>query len=106
MEDIIEEIVGEIQDEFDTEEKLYRKINDTCYEFDAKISIDDVNEILAVSLPDEEDYESLGGFVYFVFGEVPEIGDNKQYENLSITILSIDKQRIGWVKIELLSEEE
>lgn len=106
MEDIIEEIVGEIQDEFDTEEKLYRKINNTCYEFDAKISIDDVNEILSVSLPDEEDYESLGGFVYFVFGEVPEIGDNKQYENLSITILSIDKQRIGWVKIELLNEEE
>lgn len=106
MEDIIEEIVGEIQDEFDTEEKLHRKISDICYEFDAKISIDDVNEILSVNLPDEEDYESLGGFVYFVFGEVPEIGDNKQYENMDITILSIDKQRIGWVKIELIADNE
>lgn len=106
MEDIIEEIVGEIQDEFDVEEKLYRKISDICYEFDAKIPINDVNEILDIKLPDEENYESLGGFIYFVFGEVPENGDKKEYENLLITILSIDKQRIGWVKVELLNKGE
>jgi len=100
LEDIIEEIVGEIQDEFDEDENLHHKIDENTYEFDAKITIDDINEILNSKLPEEEDFESLGGFIYFLFEEVPEKGDSRVYENLNFTIQSVDKQRIGWVKIE------
>ncbi|HQO09295.1 MAG TPA: hemolysin family protein [Clostridiales bacterium] len=100
LEDIIEEIVGEIQDEFDEEERLYRRINDTSYEFDAKIPINDLNEILELNLPENEDYESLGGYLYDLFGEVPDVGDKKSYNGCTFTILSVHKQRIGWVGIE------
>jgi putative hemolysin len=102
LEDIIEEIVGEIQDEFDTEDQLYKKLRDTVYEFDAKIPVDDINDILGINLPEDEDYESLGGYLYDLFGEVPEIGDKKEAIALSFTILSVSKQRIGWVKVEKL----
>ena len=100
LEDIIEEIVGEIQDEFDEEERLYRKITDDSYEFDAKIPVDELNEILDMSLPEDGDYESLGGYLYDLFGEVPETGDKKTAEEYSYTILSVQKQRIGWVRID------
>lgn len=104
LEDIIEEIVGEIQDEFDVEDHLYKKLSETVYEFDAKIPVDDINDILEINLPEDEDYESLGGYLYDIFGEVPEIGDKKESIGLSFTILSVDKQRIGWVKIEKLED--
>ncbi|HAQ60866.1 TPA: HlyC/CorC family transporter [Candidatus Delongbacteria bacterium] len=100
LEDIIEEIVGEIQDEFDEEERLFRRINDRSYEFDAKIPIDDLNEILSLNLPENEDYESLGGYLYDLFGEVPEVGDKKTFNGYTFSILSVHKQRIGWVSIE------
>lgn len=100
LEDIIEEIVGEIQDEFDEEERLFRRINDNAYEFDAKIPIDDLNEILSLNLPENEDYESLGGYLYDLFGEVPEVGDRKSFNGYTFTILSVHKQRIGWAGIE------
>ena len=105
LEDIIEEIVGEIQDEFDTEDQLYKKLSESVYEFDAKIPVDDVNDILGINLPEDEDYESLGGYLYDIFGEVPEIGNKKEAIGLSFTILSVSKQRIGWVKIEKLIVE-
>ncbi|MBU4485879.1 MAG: hemolysin family protein, partial [Candidatus Delongbacteria bacterium] len=104
LEDIIEEIVGEIQDEFDEDERLYKRINDNSYEFDAKIPIDDLNEILGINLPENEDYESLGGYLYDLFGEVPETGDKKIYNEYTFTILSVHKQRIGWVRIEKNTE--
>ncbi|MFA7123121.1 MAG: hemolysin family protein [Candidatus Delongbacteria bacterium] len=106
LEDIIEEIVGEIQDEFDEEERLYRKITDDSYEFDAKIPIDELNEILGMSLPEDDDYESLGGYLYDLFGEVPETGDKKTASGYTYTILSLQKQRIGWVKIERNKESQ
>jgi putative hemolysin len=104
LEDIIEEIVGEIQDEFDEEERLFRRINDNSYEFDAKIPVDDLNEILSLNLPENEDYESLGGYLYDLFGEVPEVGDKKTFNGYTFSILSVHKQRIGWVSIEKIDE--
>jgi gliding motility-associated protein GldE len=104
LEDIIEEIVGEIQDEFDEDERLYKTINENSFEFDAKIPIDELNEILGTNLPEDEDYESLGGYLYDLFGEVPETGDKKTFGNYTFTILSVQKQRIGWVKVEKIKE--
>ncbi|MBN1970934.1 MAG: HlyC/CorC family transporter [Candidatus Delongbacteria bacterium] len=105
LEDIIEEIVGEIQDEFDDDEKLCKRSEDGLFEFDAKIPLEDVNKILDVVLPLDEDFESLGGFLYYIFGEVPEIGDKKTYKNLTFTILTLEKQRIGWVKVKVNDKE-
>ncbi|MDA3838795.1 MAG: hemolysin family protein [Candidatus Delongbacteria bacterium] len=106
LEDIIEEIVGEIQDEFDTEDQLYKKLSETVYEFDAKIPVDDINDILGINLPEDEDYESLGGYLYDIFGEVPEVGDKKEAIGLSFKILSVTKQRIGLVKVEILEKNK
>ncbi|NOR44609.1 MAG: DUF21 domain-containing protein [Candidatus Delongbacteria bacterium] len=106
LEDIIEEIVGEIQDEFDTEDQLYKKLSEIVYEFDAKIPVDDINDILGINLPEDEDYESLGGYLYDIFGEVPEVDDKKDAIGLSFTILSISKQRIGWVKVEKIEKKK
>lgn len=105
LEDIIEEIVGEIQDEYDKDEHLYKKISPFAFEFDAKIDIEEASELLGVDLPEEDDYESLGGFLYYLYGEIPEEGDKKIYENLIFTILSTDKQRIGWVRVEVQEKE-
>jgi putative hemolysin len=105
LEDIIEEIVGEIQDEFDDEERLFRKTGEHTYEFDAKIPLDDLREILDIDLPENEDYESLGGYLYDIFGEVPEKESRKTLDGYTFTILSVHKQRIGWVKIEKVQDK-
>lgn len=70
MEDIIEEIVGEIRDEFDNETEECIKIDDTTYLIDGRMSILKCNEELSISLPDD-DYDTVGGFVYHLFGKIP-----------------------------------
>ncbi len=59
-----------------------------------------------VNLPEDGDYESLGGYLYDLFGEVPETGDKKTAAEYTYTILSVQKQRIGWVKIDRIKEKQ
>lgn len=101
LEDIIEEIVGEIQDEYDQEQPLYRTINDETYLVDAKITIEELNEILPEPIPQEEgeDFETLGGLIYHITGSVPNINDRVNFYNYDFVIENIDRQRIKKVKI-------
>jgi magnesium and cobalt exporter, CNNM family len=98
IEDLVEEIIGDIQDEYDKEEILYEKISDNEYVIDAKISIDDFNELLATKLSDE-DYDTLGGFVYTQLDKVPSVGDEVAYHDLLLTVLSTKGRRITKVKV-------
>jgi CBS domain containing-hemolysin-like protein len=98
IEDLVEEIIGDIQDEYDKEEVLYERIGDDEYEMDAKISIDDFNELLDTRLTDE-DYDTLGGFVYTQLDKVPSVGDEVKYQNLALTVLSTKGRRITKVKV-------
>lgn len=99
LEDVIEEIVGEIQDEYDRELPLYQELDDGSYLMDAKIDLDEVNEVLGVELPTEEDYESLGGFIFHLTGQVPREGDRIQYGDLEFIVEKVQRNRIVTVKV-------
>ncbi len=99
MEDIIEEIVGEIQDEYDDEEPLFEwRDEDKILIADARIDIEDLNVVLNVELP-QNGYETLGGFIYNVLGHVPQPGETLEHGHLFIEILEVEGQRITRVKI-------
>ena len=99
LEDLIEEIFGEIQDEYDDEEPLFTwSDNDTTLVADARISIDDLNLLLGVELP-QEGYETLGGFIYNHLGHVPDSREQFVFGGLSLVIEDVVGQRITNVTI-------
>lgn len=105
LEDLIEEIFGEIQDEYDDEEPLFEwSDNESTLIADARIGIDDLNLLLNVELP-QEGYETLGGFIYNHLGHVPDAGEQFTFAGISLVIQDVIGQRITTVKIEKLSEE-
>lgn len=106
MEDIIEEIVGDIRDEFDNDDKeAIRKSGDNEWTCDAGINIGDLNEALGTAFPDE-DFDSLGGFVFDLFGKVPGQNERAVWKNYEFVIEEMDGHRINSVKIIRKSEKE
>jgi putative hemolysin len=99
IEDLVEEIVGDIQDEYDREEKLYERISEDEYIFDAKISIDEFNDVMGTEL-DDEDYETLGGLMYALLDKIPSVNDTITFEGLTFTVLSTRGRRITKVRVE------
>ena len=105
LEDILEEIVGEIQDEYDQESPLYTRLNDSVIVAEAKMEIADVNELLEDDLiPTKDDYETLGGFIYDLFGSVPEAGESIDYSGYKFTIEEVEGQRLIKIRIEKVAE--
>lgn len=101
LEDIIEEIMGEIQDEYDTNEMPeLTEINPNRFKADAGISIDDLGEKLDIEFPEDDDFDSLGGFILSICGRLPEKNETITYKNLTLTISDIRKRRILSVEIE------
>ena len=98
MEDVVEEVVGEIIDEYDKEIKLFEIIEDNTIRVDGNISIEEINEILNIEIP-ENDFETLGGFIFDLLGRVPKKGEKIKYHNLKILIEQVVKNRIRRVKI-------
>lgn len=98
LEDIIEEIFGEIQDEYDSEETIYRVIGPEEYVFLGRIDVDDLNLILDSSLSNQE-ADTLGGLVYCRLGHVPQKGEVVEFENLMFTVEEVDEHRINKVRI-------
>ena len=105
MEDIIEEIVGEIQDEFDDEGDEVIQADDHSWLVDARINIEDLNEKLNLQLPDE-DVDTLGGFVFNLFGKIPVRYEKVSYENLDFIIQEIENHKIKIVKIVSNGQQE
>ena len=101
-EDLVEEIVGEIQDEYDEEEALYHwQVPGEVLIANARIDIDDLNELLSTDLP-SEGFETLGGFIYDHLGSIPEEGQVFEADQLELGILKIEGQRIAQVKLRRL----
>ena len=98
MEDVVEEVVGEIIDEYDKEIKLFEMTGDNIVIADAIISIDKINEILNIEIP-ENDFETLGGFIFDLLGRVPKKGEKIKYQNFQMIIERVVKNRIRRVKI-------
>lgn len=102
LEDVLEELVGDIQDEFDSEEELIDRLDDDTALCSARIRLDDLNEALGLDLPSSE-VDSLGGFLYETIGRVPRIGETLQRGPISFEIQSVLRQRIDKVRIRGLS---
>jgi len=93
IEDLLEEIVGEIQDEYDAEEPTIETVGETEYLFDARVALDEVSKLLGVELP-AEGGDTLGGFIYNQLGKVPAVGDTIELDNARIEVLSVAGRRI------------
>lgn len=97
IEDLIEEIVGEIQDEYDSEEPSVEQVSDGEFIFDARVPLDDVNHQMGVDLPNSGG-DTLGGFIYSQLGRVAAVGDEVEFGDLSLTVLSVLGRRIHKVR--------
>lgn len=105
IEDLVEEIVGDIRDEYDREENLYEKVNQYEYVVDAKISIDEFNELMETAL-ENEDYDTLGGFLYAQLDKIPVPGDTITFQTLTFTVMDTRGRRITKVRVEIQHEQE
>jgi CBS domain containing-hemolysin-like protein len=99
IEDILEEIVGEIQDEYDSEEPFFEYVSDDEYVFDARMDLDDLNRLMGVDLP-TDDSDTLGGFIYTELGRVPVVGNKVSYGNLDLKVESVAGRRIKKVRVQ------
>jgi putative hemolysin len=106
LEDILEELVGEITDEYEkTPAEPIKRIDKNTIEVDARTYVDDVNDQLEAELPEDEDYDTIGGFVFSRLGYVPKAGESFEYENLSFTITSAEARRIRRIRIQKATEK-
>ena len=106
MEDIIEELVGEIQDEHDEEKPNIEKKSETEYIINAHSSISDVNAVLPMALPENPKYETVSGLINFLWGRIPAVNEKRQYDGYEITILQRKKQTVETVKLRVLDADK
>ncbi|TAM78286.1 MAG: HlyC/CorC family transporter [Chloroflexota bacterium] len=99
IEDLLEEIVGEIQDEYDTEEPMVERLSDDEARIDGRADVDDLTELFDLRLDheEEEEYDTVGGLVYHHIGGVPKVGDTVKLDGLTLTVESTDGRRVGKV---------
>ena len=98
MEDIIEEIVGDIQDEFDKEREDIITINENVWLCDARVDLDDLNETIGAQFPNE-DFDSLGGLVFDLFGKVPVKYEKSSWNNYDFIVQDMEGHRINVIKV-------
>ena len=106
IEDLLEEIVGEIQDEYDREETPIERVNDTEAILDARVTIDALQELFGFEPAEDEDYDTIGGFVYHHLGKVPEAGDEVRVDGLTLRVLSVLGRRIKKVRATRVVHDE
>jgi CBS domain containing-hemolysin-like protein len=107
IEDVLEEIVGEIDDEYDqqTEESI-RKIDDDVCESLGRAHIDVINELMGFDLPEDQDFDTIGGFVFAEFGRVPSVGESITWEDsVRVTVLEASRRRVNRVRLERVRKE-
>ena len=108
MEDIIEEVMGDIDDEYDEEEQELTKLEDDLYMIEGSMYLDDINEELGTNL-ESEDSETIGGFIIDMFGEIPDeddLGKELTWDNLVFTIKSVKDRRIEKVIMKINEKED
>ncbi|MCL2005375.1 MAG: hemolysin family protein [Planctomycetaceae bacterium] len=106
LEDILEEIVGEITDEHDTVDTTESIVESSpnTFEVQGKVRIDDLNEQLNVNLPDEEDYDTVAGFIFSTLGRIPEVNESVDFEQggkkIRLTVTAVTRRRIESIRVE------
>lgn len=105
IEDIIEELVGEIDDEYDRPAvPELKQIDADTVEVDARVPVSDVNEALAVEIPEDGDYETIGGFVFSALGKIPAAGEGLNHNNVHIRVLDAEPRKINRLRISVARE--
>jgi CBS domain containing-hemolysin-like protein len=105
LEDLLEEIVGEIEDEFDVSEVQIEQVDDDTYRIDGMFPIDEFNERFHTDLPDE-DFHTVGGFVFGQLGRAPEPGDDVSFNGLRFDVLEVEGNRIEKIAVEFVERPE
>ena len=101
LEDLLEEIVGEIEDEFDVAEEQIEQIDDDTYRIDGMFPIDEFNERFGTELPDE-DFHTVGGFVFGQLGRAPQPGDDVSWNGMRFDVLEVEGNRIEKMAVEFI----
>jgi putative hemolysin len=101
IEDLLEEIVGEIQDEYDTEEPMVVRLSDDEARVDGRAAVDELSELfdLNIDFEDEDEYDTVGGLIYHRIGGIPSPGDRVELDGLTLTVESTDGRRVGKVLV-------
>ena len=105
MEDVIEELVGEIQDEHDEEVPTVEKKSDTVFVVNAQATITDVNQALPIALPENPQYETVSGYINYIFGRIPAVNDKRLKDGYEIVILKRNRQSVDSVKFTVQEEK-
>ena len=106
MEDIIEEIFGDINDEYDGKMQNFKRIDENTFEFRGRFEIEDVEEVMGIDFDEETEQLTIGGYVFNLFGSLPEIGDKISDENCDYEVLRMDGTRVSLVKVAKKCKEE
>ncbi|MEM9142607.1 MAG: hemolysin family protein [Bacteroidota bacterium] len=105
VEDIIEELFGEIEDEHDSTDLHEEQLTETKYTFSARLEVDYINENYKLELPENDEYETLGGLIMNETGEIPELDDQIKIENFLFTILEVSNNKIDLVALEVFEKD-
>lgn len=101
IEDVLEELVGEISDEHEPAEPTpFLKLGDGAFEADARLHVDEFNRLAGTDLPEDEGYDTLGGFVSTTVGRIPPAGTTFDHDGLRLTVLAAEPQRVNRVRVE------
>ena len=104
VEDIVEELFGEIEDEYDSTNHVEKKLNSTTFNFSARLEVDYINQKYGLSLPETEFYETIGGLVAYNTGEIPKKGEQIEISNYVLTIKKVSATKIEEVVINEINE--
>jgi len=105
VEDIVEELFGEIEDEHDTTDLIEEQVNETTYKFSARLEVDYLNEQYKIELPEDDEYETLGGLIVNEIGEIPEKDSEIKIVGFLITILEVSSTKIDLVTLQVLEKD-
>ena len=106
IEDVLEEIVGDISDEYDqARDEQVRRINETTVEVDGRLRIDELNDLLDIELPEDEDYDTVAGYAAAVLGYIPSADETFDAPQANFTVLEADPRRIVKLRVERIATE-
>lgn len=105
VEDIVEELFGEIEDEHDSTDLIEEQIDEKNYKFSARLEVDYLNEAYKLELPKSEEYETLGGLIVNETGEIPELDSEIQIENFLFKILEVSSTKIDLITLQIIEKE-
>ena len=103
LEDVVEEVMGEIRDPYDQEESNVLKQPDGSFIVDGSITIYDLEEETDIEFPEDRDYDTLGGFILDILTDIPQTGEQVEFNNMIFTVQTVENNRIGKIKIQINS---